>query len=303
MHFWKIDRRRFIRAAGAAGAAWGLAGALGASGAEKSGNKRIKKSLKFGMVKTGGTLVEKFKLLKRVGFDGVELDSPNNFTHDEVLRARDESGLVIPGVIDSVHWRQRLSDPDPAMRAAGVEALKTALRDVKAYGGTSVLLVPGKVDAQANYEQCWERSQAEVRKAIPLAEELGIYILFENVWNDFLTDASETARYVDQFKSKWVGAYFDVGNAVRYAPPAQWIRTLGKRIVKLDIKEFSLTKAKEDQRKGFQVKIGEGDCNWPEVMKALGEIGYTGWGSAEVAGGDEARLKEISERMDRVFAA
>jgi hexulose-6-phosphate isomerase len=53
--------------------------------------------------------------------------------------------------------------------------------------------------------------------------------------------------------------------------------------------------------KGFSVEIGEGDCNWPEVVRALDEIGFEGWASAEVRGGDASRLRDISKRMDRVF--
>lgn len=295
-----INRRCFL-----AGSAATLAAVGTPAWAAPSEKKHpYKKSLKIGMVKTGGSLSDKFKLLKRLDYDGVELNSPNDLKLDDVKRAKDESGLLVPGVVDSAHWRQRLSDPDPAVRAAGVEALKTAIRDAKTYGGTSVLLVPGKVDDAATYAQCWERSQQEIKKVLPLAEDEGIHILIENVWNDFLTDPAETAKYVDALDSKMAGAYFDVGNAVYFAPPAKWIRTLSKRVVKLDIKDYSLELAKENPRQGFGVKLTEGDANWPELIKALREIGYTsGWGSAEVPGGDEERLREISERMDRCFTS
>jgi len=292
------DRRGFLLVSGR----WVAASALlaGTQPALAADEKRpYKKSLKIGMVGVPGTLSEKFRLLKRLGYDGVELNSPGGPKPDEVRAAIDASGLVVPGVVDGVHWRQRLSDPDAEVRAAGVKALMQAIGDVKQYGGTSVLLVPGRVDNSATYEQCWQRSMAELKKAIPLAEDQGIHILIENVWNDFLTDPAEMARYIDEADSKMVGAYFDVGNAVRYAPPVKWIEELGSRIVKLDIKEYSLVKAKDDPRAGFGVKLGEGDCDWPAVRKALKKVGYTsGWGSAEVRGGDEARLREISERMD-----
>ena len=180
------------------------------------------------MVRVEGSLTEKFKLLKELGFDGVELNSPGGPSADEVKRAQDEAGLEVHGVVDSVHWKDRLSDPDPEVRSRGLKALQTAIRDAKAYGATSVLLVPGKVDQHANYQQCWKRSVAEVKKAIPLAEELSIHILIENVWNDFLTDPKETARYIDELDSPQVGAYYDVGNSVRYAPPMDWVKALGK---------------------------------------------------------------------------
>jgi hexulose-6-phosphate isomerase len=211
--------------------------------------------------------------------------------------------LIVHGVVDSVHWEQRLSDPNPEVRAGGLEALRTALRMSKAYGGTSVLLVPGRVTPDATYEQCWERPLAEIKKATPLAEELGIRILLENVWNDFLTDPKETARFIDECGSEAVGAYFDVGNAVRYSPPHEWVPILGKRIVKLDIKEYDLTKGKkEGLGKGFDVELLEGECDWPKVMAALRDIGYAGWGTAEIPGGGRDRLAEIARRMDKIFA-
>ncbi|MGE3803836.1 MAG: sugar phosphate isomerase/epimerase family protein, partial [Gemmataceae bacterium] len=208
-----------------------------------------------------------------------------------------------PGVVDSVHWKQTLSHADPEVRAQGLAGLKTALRDAKLYGATSVLLVPAVVNKEVSYDQAYQRSQAEIKKALPLAQELGIKIAFENVWNNFLLSPLEAARYIDEFESPLVAAYFDVGNVLRYGFPEQWVRILNKRIFKLDIKEYSLKKASnEGLWKGFQVELLEGDCDWPAVMKALKEINYTGWGTAEVPGGKRDRLKDIATRMDRIFA-
>jgi len=255
------------------------------------------------MVGVEGSLRDKFMLLAELGFDGIELDSPNDLDPDEVLRARDDSGLAIPGVVDSVHWKWTLGDPDPEVRAKGREGLETALRDCKTYGGTTVLLVPGLVNESMSYEQVYERSRTEIARVLPLAEELEIQIAFENVWNHFLLSPMEAAAYVDSFHSPWVGWYLDVGNVINYGWPEQWVRILGPRLLKLDIKEFS-RKMRNDEGlwKGFDVKLGEGDCNWPAVRKALTEIEYTGWASAEVSGGDEDRLREISRRMDQVLA-
>lgn len=296
-----IERRTFLQLSGAAAA--GLTAVTSAARAEDSSEPRIKKAVKIGMVAGNAPLVEKFKLLKEVGFGGVDMDSPNSLDRDEVIAARDESGLTIHGVVDSVHWRQTLSDPDSSVRAAGVAALETALRDVKYYGGTTVLLVPAVVNKDVSYDQAYERSQAEIRKVIPLAEELGVKIALENVWNNFLLSPLEAARYIDEFESPVVGAYFDVGNVVNYGWPEQWIRILNKRIAKLDIKEFSRERRdKEGLWEGFQVKLGDGDCDWKAVMQALRDINYHGWGTAEVAGGDRERLQDISQRMDRCFA-
>ena len=299
----RTDRRQFLHraAAAAAAASWPLAVA---GVAAESAEKRMKKAVKFGMVKLDGSVLDKFKLLKELGFDGVELDAPSVLDRDEVLQARDATGLEIPGVVDSAHWRDTLSDADSGVRAKGVEALEAALRDARLYGATSVLLVPAVVKKDVSYADAYTRSQAEIRKVLPLAQELNVKIALENVWNNFLLSPLETARYVDEFDSPQVAVHFDVGNVVHYGWPEHWIRTLGKRIYKLDIKEFSRAKSeKEGLRKGFQVELLEGDCDWPAVMAALREIGYVGWGAAEIPGGGRERLKEIAARMDRIYAS
>ncbi len=129
---------------------------------------RLKKAVKFGMINVPGASIEdKFNLVKSLGFQGVEIDSPSDVDRGEAVRARDKTGIAIHGVIDSVHWRIRLSDPDPAVRAQGVEALRGAIADAKLYGADTVLLVPGKVtnpDTE-NFDQCWSRSQAEIRQS------------------------------------------------------------------------------------------------------------------------------------------
>jgi hexulose-6-phosphate isomerase len=293
-----------VEAAGAVAATATLGTVPGRLHAAEAKKPPHTKAVKFGMVKETGSMLDKFKLLKELGFDGVELNSPNGFDRDEVLKARDESGLPIHGVVNSLHWKCPLSHADPGIRAKCVESIQTALRDAKAYGATSMLLVPAKVDATTPYDKAYTRSQAGIRKVIPLAEELGIRILIENVWNNFLLSPLEMARYIDELESRMIGSYFDVGNIVRSGWPEQWIRILGKRIVKLDIKEYSRKKRdNEGLWKGFQVELLEGDCNWPVVMEALREIGYSGWATAEIPGGDRARLKDIAERMDRIFAS
>ena len=263
----------------------------------------FKKAVKFQMIGEELSVLEKFKLIKTLGFDGIEMLSPNDFDQKEVLEARDQSGLPIHGVIDSVHWRKPLSDPNPKVRAEGVEALKVAISDAKAYGGSTVLLVPAVVNKEVSYDQAYERSQQGIQKILPMAERYGIKIAIENVWNQFLLSPLEFASYIDSFQSPWIGAYFDVGNIVTYGWPEHWIRILNRRILKLDIKEYSREKRDDEgPRAGFQVKLGEGDCDWPAVRKALAEIGYQGWATAEISGphGSE-RLRDIATRMDRIL--
>ncbi|MCB0851489.1 MAG: sugar phosphate isomerase/epimerase, partial [Bacteroidetes bacterium] len=153
------------------------------------------------------------------------------------------------------------------------------------------------------YEEAYKRSQEEIRKILPVAEETGIKIAIENVWNNFLISPVEAARYIDEFENEMIGWYFDVGNIVRYGWPEHWVRTLGKRILKLDIKEYSRQKQRDEGIwEGFKVELTEGDSDWAKVNQALRDVGYKGWGSAEVAGGDRERLKQISELMDKIYA-
>lgn len=296
-----VTRRDFLTAAAGAVAVASLG--TRSPAADQSSPRRLRKAVKYGMVRTGKSMLENFKLLKELGYDGVELDAPNNYKLDDVLKARDEAELPVHGVVDSVHWNKTLSHPDPQVRAEGVDALKRAIHDAKSYGATSVLLVPAVVNAQVSYGDAYRRSQAEIKKAIPTAEDAGIRILIENVWNYFLLSPLEEARYLDELESPMVGAYFDVGNVVRFGWPTHWIDALGTRIGKLDIKEYSRDlENKSGPRAGFGVEIGEGSIDWPAVMKHLADVGYTdGWATAEVSGGDADRLRDIKHRMDRVL--
>ena len=303
----RVGRRTLLRgaAAAAAVAAWpGVAAARSESAARaRAEPRRILYAVKYGMVAVDLPMAERFRLLKELGYDGVELESPAPYGVDEVRAAIEASGLPVHGVVDSVHWDQRLSHPDPAVRARGVAALEGAVRDARAFGGSSVLLVPGRVadPEHENEEQVRERSIEGVRAVLPAAAELGVRILVENVWNGFAYDpeggadqtAGRLAAYLDAIGSPWVGAYFDLGNHQRYGRPAEWIRTLGARIVKLDVKDWGA-------EAGF-CKIGDGDVDWPAVRAALAEIRFTGWATAEVAAGDREHLADVLARMRRAL--
>jgi hexulose-6-phosphate isomerase len=297
-----MHRREFLMTS--AGALALAASAPGAFAAEIAAPKRaIKKGIMWGTVGVKGSVLEKMKAIKEAGFEGTEMMS--HMDQDEVLRARDASGLAIPSVCGRDHWEKPLSHPDPKVRAEGLEALKQTLRDAKRYGASSVLLVPAVVTNEITYDDAYKRSQAEIRKAIPLAEELGVKIACENVWNQFLLSPLEAARYVDEFKSPAVGWHFDVGNILNYGWPEQWIRILGPRIQKLHIKEFSRKKRDaEGLWKGFDVKLLEGDNNWPAVMKAVDDINYHNWAITEQGGGDSPEgLKDLADRLGKILAS
>jgi L-ribulose-5-phosphate 3-epimerase len=297
-----MNRRTFIRHTGSA-LAVASTGLPLLSRAQATTSKRpIKKAIMWATIGVKGSTLEKMKAIKEAGFEGVEMMS--HMDQDEVLKARDEAGLVIPSVCGRDHWSKPLSHPDPKIREEGLEALKQTLRDAKRYGATSVLLVPAVVNNDVSYDEAYTRSQTEIRKAVPLAEELGVKIAIENVWNQFLLSPLEAARYVDEFNSPAVGWHFDVGNVITYGWPEQWIRILGKRIQKLHIKEFSRKKRdNEGLWKGFHVGFLEGDNNWPAVMKALDDIGYNGWGITEQSGGDSPEgLKTLVDGFNKILA-
>ena len=262
---------------------------------------QILKSLKIGMVGGGGNLTEKFQLAKAAGFDGIEMASPG-FNVDEAKTAIAETGLPIDGSVCSTHWSIRHTSPDPQQRATALEHLMQAIRDTHAVGGNTVLLVIGKGE-DGPEEEIIPRSQENIAKALPLAARLGVYLAIENVWNQMLYEhdgandqtAERFVEYVDAFNSPWVGMQFDIGNHWKYGDPAQWIRTLGKRIVKLDAKGFSRTENR------FTKTMTDGDLDWQSVREALHDIGYTGWAAAEVGGGGADRLAEISQDMDVAF--
>jgi L-ribulose-5-phosphate 3-epimerase len=282
-----LDRRQFLGASAAIAAS-----TLARADDPKPG--RWKKAFMLGQTK--GPILPAFELLRDAGFDGVELISPNSLDNDEVLKARDKTGLVIHGVSGAEHWGSPLSSPDPAVVAKGMKAIRREFEDVKLYGGTTVLLVPAVVTNTVSHREAYERSRKQIKMLIPDAEKAGVKIAIEEVWNKFLLSAPEMARYIDEFQSDAIGAYFDVGNVVEYGFPQEWIRDLGKRILKVHIKEYA-------KPKRFNYELGEGEIDWPQVVAALRDVGYTGWITAEVGFGDLTRMKDVIRRMGKLLDA
>jgi L-ribulose-5-phosphate 3-epimerase len=265
--------------------------------------RSFKRGVMWGSIGVGTTILEKFQAAKEAGFEGVEPMS--HLDRKEVLAARDATGLNVFSVCGELHWKYLLSDPDPKIREQGVEALKVTLQDANVYGADTILLVPGKVTDAVAYDQCWNRSVEEIKKVVPLAEKLRVKIAIENVWNNFLLSPIEAASYVDQFKSQYVGFYFDCGNIMAYGWPEQWIHILGQRLAKVHIKEYSRKIAdKQGKGAGFGVKLTEGDVNWHEVMQALDDVGYHGWTTIEMPGGDTKEgLKDLCDRLRKVHGS
>jgi L-ribulose-5-phosphate 3-epimerase len=272
---------------------------------------RIYKTCKWGMIKGDTkTVLDKFRLCKDVGFDGMELTNPINFGEpgterspeqndakvDEILAASRETQMPIHGLVNILGNRKaHIASPDEATRDKGRALLEQSVRNCYAYGGRAVLLVPGRVNPpQVTHDDVWKRSIVQIRKVLPLASKLGVRICIETVQNKFCEKPEQLRDYVDEINSPWFGVWLDIGNVRKFAPSEEWVRKLGTRVVKLDVKGWS-------KKKGFKSKIGDDDINWPAVCDALAEVNYCGWAAAEVPGGDRGWLADVSRRMDRVL--
>jgi hexulose-6-phosphate isomerase len=283
-----MKRRSFLQTLGAGAAGtWLASNAAAVSAGEFTG--KIKKAVKLQMVAGSDPVEDQFRLLQDLGFDGVETRVKLGESHRDTVRsyaqAREKTGLPIHGVIHS-------SNPD----------LVAAIDQAKYLGATSVLHVV-RYNRNISYLQNYEETKQIVARAIDHAEKQGVMILCENVWASYLIEPMGMARFVDSFDSPMVGIYFDVGNVVRWGWPQHWLEVIGHRAKKLDIKEYDLSIAmNEGMRKGFRKPLGEGSIEWDKVREQLKKIGYQGWATAEVKGGDRERLADIAAQMDRVLA-
>jgi len=267
-------------------------------------NRKLRKAIMHSTIGVKGSVLEKYRVMKEAGFEGVE--PMGGMNREEVLAALKETGLQAASVCCHTHWQKPLSAPDEATRKIGFDGLVQSLQDAKAYGASSVLLVPGVARDGVTYQQCFERSIAEIKKAIPVARQAGVKIAIENVGNNFIMSPEQAIEYLDAINSEWVGWHFDIGNAGRVGPAERWINLLGKRIIKIHVKDFSTKPAASGTRTGGRPKLLDGDTNWPAVMKALDGAGYSGWGISEQPADQAADLesaRDLACRMDKIFTS
>lgn len=269
--------------AGLVGSAASWAGAAQFTG-------KIKLAAKYHMITEKMSVMDKFKMMADLGYDGVEARSSTvgkTYTVKEVLKAQDVTGVRMHGVVNS-------SSPD----------LIGAIDLSRAMGGTSVLTTVTRAPKSTDsYLKNYKETQAIIRKAAPHAEKHGVKVLVENVWASWLNEPLAMARFLDEIDSPMVGSYFDIGNNIRWSMAEHWIEVLGKRIGKLDVKEYSNElHNSEGLRAGFGVEIGDGSVNWPRVREELAKLNYEGWATAEVKGGDKARLGDVLRRMKKELA-
>jgi len=284
-------RRDFVKSSLAACVSGLAAGPLA-----PSRTAALKKGLVFDMVSKDLSYADRFKLVRDAGFEVVQALTEADEGKAEAMRqAAQAANVRIDSVMNVDHWQYPLSSSDPAVVERSLAGMRTSLHNAKLWGSDAVLLVPAVVNPQTSYRDAWTRSQAQIRKLIPLAEELNVVIAIEEVWNKFLLSPLEMAQYIGEFQSRWVQAWFDVGNVVLYGYPQDWIRTLGKRIAKVHLKDFKRT------ADGYTwVNLGDGDVDWPAVRQAFTDIGYGGSVIAELDGGDAAYLRDVARRIDRL---
>ena len=264
----------------------------------------IRMAVEYSMLPKSLSILQRFQLAKDCGYEQIECPTTPDQADAEAMKAASEKvGLPIHSVMNMDHWKYPFTSSDPAEVERSLEGARTSIRNAHLWGASTVLLVPGVVNAQTSYKDAYIRSQAVIRKLIPLAEELNVTLALEEVWNKFLLSPLEFARYIDEYNSPHIRAYFDVGNVVLYGYPQDWIRTLGKRIVKLHIKDFSF---QHDKASGNSVarwvSPGDGDIDWIAVHAALEEIGYQGTATLELSSGDADYLKEMRRRFALILS-
>ena len=267
-------------------------------------NRKLRKAIMHSTIGVQGSVLEKYRVMKEAGFEGVE--PMGGMNREEVLAALKETGLQAASVCCHTHWQKPLSAPDEATRKIGFDGLVQSLQDAKAYGASSVLLVPGVARDGVTYQQCFERSIVEIKKAIPVAREAGVKIAIENVGNNFIMSPEQAIEYLDAINSEWVGWHFDIGNAGRVGPAERWINLLGKRIIRIHVKDFSAKPAASGARTGGRPKLLDGDTNWPAVMKALDGAGYSGWAISEQPADQASDLesaRDLARRTDKIFTS
>lgn len=252
--------------------------------------------------------------VKAHGFDAVELavgasgfltPDSDEATCAEIARTAGKESIKISSLASGLGWQFPMSSPDPEVRHKAVEILKRCLRIGGWLGIDCVLVVPGMVSSfnakgteHVPYDVAYENMRAAIPAAVPVAEESGVVIGIENVWNKVLLSPLEMRDFIDGFATEWVGAYLDVGNMIVSGYAEDWVRILGKRIGCVHFKDF---KREVGTISGF-CDLLEGDVNYPEVMKALREVGYDGPCVAEFFGLDSKGLKKASKAMDKIFA-
>lgn len=293
----ETSRRDFLKLTVAGTALGALPASMGVAAQQGSRKLSIKKGLVYDMLPRQMSVADRFMLARDTGFEVVQAPTtPDPHEAEELKKAADAAGVRIDSVMNMAHWKYPLSSPDPSVVAKGLEGMRTSLHNANLWGADAVLLVPAVVTSKTTYIDAWVRSKQQIQKLLSLAQDVNVVIAIEEVWNKFLLSPLEMQEYIDEFHSPWLKSWFDVGNVVFFGYPQDWIHTLENRIVKLHLKDF-----KQTHNCYSWVNLGDGDVMWPAVRQALIRTGYSGSAICELKGGDEAYLRDLSHRIDRLL--
>jgi hexulose-6-phosphate isomerase len=281
----------------------------------------MKKSISVWSFPFDWDLDRKLALARDAGFAGFEIDLTENgpvalaSTDAELAAVRrkfDAAGLVPSGLATGLYWGANAASADAAVRQRAEAILRAQLRCARRLGVDAILVVPGAVGVDfipgaevVPYEDAYQRALDFVRRLAPVAEDAGVTICVENVWNKFLVSPLEMRAFIDTSDSRAVAAYLDVGNTLLTGYPEHWIAALGPRIRRVHFKDFRRAVATVD---GF-CDLLSGDVDWPAVMRALRAIRYDGWIAAEMIPPvpfykhcPETLIHNTSRAMDAIFA-
>jgi L-ribulose-5-phosphate 3-epimerase len=247
-----------------------------------------------------------FQTAKEAGFDGVELDLTENGivtldTSDKELARIAELAasfqLELPSVSTALFWRYRFTDADMAVRRRALDICKRLIEVASALRVDTVLVVPGVVDEHTPYDAAYERAQSALAELSDYAAAHSVVIAVENVWNRFLLSPLEMKRFVEEIHHPALQVYFDVGNVLAFGFPEQWIRILGGLIRRVHVKDF---RQDVGNVHGF-TSLLHGDVDWTVVMKALRDVGYDSYLTAEIPPNSRfpsESLAEMSRALD-----
>jgi len=256
-----------------------------------------------------------FEIAREVGFNAIELipsdarDAMCLLTTvkakaKDIRKAADKNGIALETLLGSF-WENTLCDPRPGRLEKCIETAKRSIEMANLLGATDLLVIPGVVEVPWNkdypavpYEQCWKVATESIKKLIPHAKKHKVHLALENVWNCFLYSPLEMREFVDQFKSEWVGVYFDTGNHHFMSQPDDWIRTLGKRIRRIHVKDYNRAKSGLE---GF-CEILAGTVNFPKVRAALRDIKYDRTLIAEVGAKKPEEMSVVCESLKKIEA-
>jgi L-ribulose-5-phosphate 3-epimerase len=281
----------------------------------------MKKSISIWSFYGDWDLKQKLQIAKDAGFEGFEIDvsddGPINLGTtdaelDQIADLANEVGITLSGLATGMYWGSNPASENEETRANARKVLDKQIRSAAHLHIDTILVVPGSVGAdfipgceELSYDNVWKRATSFIEQAVPLAEELGVNIGIENVWNKFLLSPMEMKVFIDQFDTPHVGSYFDAGNVLATGYPEHWISILGERIKRVHFKDYRRAVGSVD---GF-CDLLSGDVNWPAVMQALSGIAYNGWVAAEMIPpvpfykyAPETLIENTSRAMDKIFA-